>query len=77
MFNGMGTNSIPLTLIIVGLFYAIFGIFKLGVTLDIGLLIGTLTLLVYIIDYQNVKSFSGNPIYIQNHYCPTKIGRVK
>jgi len=46
IFNGSGSNAISITFIIFGLFYGLFGVFKLGVHLDIGLLLGTLTLIV-------------------------------
>ena len=46
IFNGFGSNALTISLIVYGLFYGLFGVFRLGVTLDIGLLIGTLTLIV-------------------------------
>ena len=46
IFNGFGSNAITISLIVYGLFYGLFGIFRLGVTLDIGLIIGTFTLIV-------------------------------
>lgn len=46
LYNGLGSNSISITFIVFGLFYSIFGVFKLGVYLDLGLLFGTVTLLV-------------------------------
>lgn len=44
--NGFGSNAFTITLIVYGLFYGLFGVFRLGVTLDIGLIIGALSLLV-------------------------------
>jgi hypothetical protein len=46
LYNGLGSQSLTVILIIFGLFYGIFGVFKLGVHLDVGLLIGTITLLI-------------------------------
>lgn len=46
LYNGLGSNSISIAFIVFGLFYSIFGVFKLGVYLDLGLLFGTITLLV-------------------------------
>jgi len=46
IFNGFGSNALTISLIVYGLFYGLFGIFRLGVTLDIGLIIGTFTLIV-------------------------------
>ena len=45
LFNHFGKKTWPVILSIAGLFYGIFGMFRLGVTLDIGLLIGALGLL--------------------------------
>ena len=45
VFNGFGSQSITLTLIVFGLFYGIFGALRLGVHLDILLIFGTLALL--------------------------------
>jgi hypothetical protein len=46
LYNGLGSQSITLTLVIFGLFYGIFGVMKLGVFLDIFLVFGTIALLV-------------------------------
>ena len=46
IYNGFGSHSISLTLILFGLFYSVFGILKLAVYLDFFLLFGTLTLLI-------------------------------
>jgi hypothetical protein len=46
LYNGFGSNAISITFIVFGLFYGIFGIFKLRVYLDVGLLFGTLVLLI-------------------------------
>ncbi len=46
LYNGLGSNSISIAFIVFGLFYSVFGVFKLGVYLDLGLLFGTITLLV-------------------------------
>jgi uncharacterized membrane protein len=44
LFNGFGSQSIILAFIVAGLFYGFFGAFKLGVYLDLFLILGTLTL---------------------------------
>jgi MFS family permease len=46
LYNGFGSQSVTLTLIVLGLFYGIFGVLKLAVYLDLFLLFGTITLLV-------------------------------
>ena len=46
LLNGFGSQPITLSFIVLGLFYGVFGVFRLGVTLDVGLLIGTIALLV-------------------------------
>jgi len=46
LYNGIGSQSITLTLVIFGLFYGIFGVFKLAVYLDIFLIFGAASLLV-------------------------------
>jgi hypothetical protein len=46
IFSGLNSQALTLTLIVAGLFYGLFGAFRLGVTLDIFLLLGTGTLLV-------------------------------
>jgi hypothetical protein len=46
IYNGFGASAVNLVFIIAGLFYGLFGAFKLGVTLDAGLIIGSVTLLV-------------------------------
>lgn len=46
LYNGFGSNAMTITFIIFGLFYGIFGVLKLGVHLDIGLILGTAGLLV-------------------------------
>jgi len=46
LYNGFGSQSITLTFIVFGLFYGIFGTFKLGVYIDLFLVFGTLSLLV-------------------------------
>jgi hypothetical protein len=45
LFNGFGSHSLTLTLIVFGLFYGIFGVLKLAVYLDIFLVLGTTALL--------------------------------
>jgi hypothetical protein len=56
IFNGFGSNGAILALIIYGLFYGIFGVLKLAVNLDIGLIVGTLLLLVkYIMSFSQVR----------------------
>jgi hypothetical protein len=46
LLNGFGSRTITLSFIVLGLFYGVFGVFRLGVYLDAGLLIGTIALLV-------------------------------
>lgn len=46
IFGGVQSQAITLTLVVAGLFYGLFGAFRLGVTLDLFLLFGTGTLLV-------------------------------
>jgi hypothetical protein len=47
LFHGFNSKRWMLTLGIFGLFYAVVGIFRLKVLLDIGLLVGVMTLLFY------------------------------
>lgn len=47
IFNGFNSNPLRIILLCFGGFYALFGIFKLGVYLDAGLLIGTIILLLH------------------------------
>lgn len=54
LYNGLRSNSISIAFIVIGLFYGIFGVFKLGVYLDLGLLFGTITLLIkYLVRLKN------------------------
>lgn len=46
LFGGFNSPAISITLVVAGLFYGIFGAFRLGVTLDLFLLFGTASLLV-------------------------------
>jgi hypothetical protein len=46
LYNGFGSQSVTLSLVIFGLFYGIFGVLKLGVYLDIFLIFGTASLLI-------------------------------
>jgi hypothetical protein len=46
LFNPLGSPVISLSFIVFGLFYGIFGVFKLGVTLDLFLLFGSISLLI-------------------------------
>ncbi len=46
IFNGFGSQTINLILIIFGLFYGIFGVLKLAVYVDLVLIFGTITLLI-------------------------------
>lgn len=46
IFNGFGSTSISILLIVFGLFYGIFGVFKLRVFIDLFLLFGALMLMV-------------------------------
>jgi hypothetical protein len=45
LFNALDSPAISLSLIVFGLFYGLFGVFKLGVAIDLFLLIGSITLL--------------------------------
>jgi hypothetical protein len=54
LFNGFGSGSLSLLLIIFGLFYGIFGVLNLKMLIDLFLLFGTLMLLV---KYISVSSF--------------------
>jgi len=45
LYSGFGSQSITVTFIALGLFYGLFGVFKLGVYLDTFLILGTITLL--------------------------------
>lgn len=54
LYNGFNSQSITLTLIILGLFYGIFGVLKLAVYLDLILLLGSITLLAkYIMTFRS------------------------
>lgn len=54
LYNGFGSQSLTLTLIVLGLFYGIFGVLKLAVYLDLFLLFGTVSLLIkYIISLRS------------------------
>ncbi len=44
LINGLGSNTIVAILTIAGLFYGVFGVFKLGVYLDLFLVFGSLSL---------------------------------
>ena len=46
LFNGLGSQSLTMTFIVFGLFYGLFGAFKLSVYLDIFLVFGSVSLLV-------------------------------
>jgi hypothetical protein len=46
IYNGFNSNPLKIILICFGLFYGLFGILKLGVYLDVVLLIGTIVLLI-------------------------------
>lgn len=53
LYNGFGSQSVTLTLIVLGLFYGIFGVLKLSVYLDLFLLFGTISLLIkYILSFR-------------------------
>jgi hypothetical protein len=45
IFSGFHSQATMLILVVAGLFYGIFGAFRLGVTLDLFLLFGTVSLL--------------------------------
>ncbi|MEK6795262.1 MAG: hypothetical protein AABZ39_10820 [Spirochaetota bacterium] len=44
--NAFGSKKWPITLSVFGLFYGLFGVFRLGVMLDIGLILGSIGLLI-------------------------------
>jgi len=46
LFNPLGSPAITLSFIVFGLFYGLFGVFKLGVAIDVFLLFGSISLLV-------------------------------
>jgi hypothetical protein len=46
LYNGFGSQPITITLIVLGLFYGIFGVLKLAVYLDLFLLFGTIILII-------------------------------
>jgi hypothetical protein len=46
LYNGFGSQSIMLAFIVFGLFYGLFGVFKLAVHLDVFLILGSIALLV-------------------------------
>ncbi len=55
VYNGFGSNALTISLVVFGLFYGLFGVFRLGVTLDVGLIIGALSLLVgYIMSLRQI-----------------------
>lgn len=55
IYNGLHSGAITITLIVMGLFYGIFGVLKLGVYLDLVLLTGTVLLLIrYILSFGKV-----------------------
>lgn len=57
IFNGFGSKSISLTLIILGLFYGIFGVLKLSVYIDLFLLFGALMYLTnYVLSIRGTKT---------------------
>lgn len=54
IFNGFGSQSISLLLIIFGLFYGIFGVTKLKVQIDLFLIFGALMYLIkYLLSFRN------------------------
>jgi len=54
LFHGFGSKAWMLALGIFGLFYAVVGIFRLGVLLDTGLLAGVMVLLVHGIRFKKI-----------------------
>jgi hypothetical protein len=46
LYNGLGSQSLTLTFVVFGLFYGLFGAFKLSVYLDIFLIFGSISLLI-------------------------------
>ena len=56
VYNGFGSNALTISLVVYGLFYGLFGVFRLGVTLDTGLIIGAFSLLVkYIMSIRHIS----------------------
>jgi hypothetical protein len=49
LFNGFGSKALSIVLIAYGLFYGLFGLIILSVYLDIGLIIGSVTLLLQLV----------------------------
>lgn len=59
VYNGFGSNALTISLVVYGLFYGLFGVFRLGVTLDTGLIIGAVSLLVkYIMSLRHIAEHS-------------------
>jgi hypothetical protein len=55
LYSGFGSQSLTLILIFFGLFYGIFGVLKLGVYLDLFLVLGTITLLAkYLLNFRTI-----------------------
>jgi hypothetical protein len=53
LINGSGFKSITITFVVLGLFYGVFGVFKLAVYLDLFLLFGSIILLIkYILSFR-------------------------
>jgi len=53
LFNGSGFKSITITFVVLGLFYGVFGVYKLAVYLDLFLLFGSIILLLkYILSFR-------------------------
>ncbi len=48
MFNGLESKNIQIAFVAFGLFYGIFGVFRLGVIIDVALIIGSLALLILV-----------------------------
>ena len=56
LYNGLGSQPITIVIIILGLFYSIFGVVKLKVNLDFFLLLGTITLMIkYIVNLRTLS----------------------
>jgi succinate-acetate transporter protein len=58
IFDGFGSRSLSLLLIIFGLFYGVFGVFRLKVLIDLFLLFGTLMLLIRYLSVRTITQKS-------------------
>lgn len=58
IYRAFNSYAWSITLLVAGLFYGIFGIFKLHVWLDIGLLLGSIFFAIIVLKYIGKKSKS-------------------